>query len=215
MAALHALPASWGYGALFLLGLLEFGGVPVGAIAILLATGALASDGALGFTGAVVATAAGGLAADLGWLSLARWRGDRIVDVACGLSANPASCVLSVRARVARFGAPYIVAAKFVPGTAALVAAAAGMAGFRAGRFAMLDGFALVSWASLWLGLGWKFADRIGAVLQWIAPRWHAALVIILVVLSLLLLLRVAKARLHRARHYAATDPGAGLGTES
>jgi len=134
METFNAIAASWGYGALFLLGIMEFGGVPIGAVPLLLVAGSIASTGMLDFAGAVGSVAAGGLLADVFWLSLARWKGQRIVDAACGLSANPASCVLSVRSRIAHFGPLFIVGAKFVPGVADLAAAAAGSGPLRGQR---------------------------------------------------------------------------------
>lgn len=56
-------------------------------------------------------------------------------------------------------GAPFIILGKFIPGTAGLVAAAAGLAGFRLMRFAAIDVVALLLWTTLWTGLGWML-DR-------------------------------------------------------
>lgn len=132
------------YGALFLLGIAEFGASPVATVPVLLASGALAAGGTLSVGGVVLAVADGGLVADMSWLTVAIWRGRSIVNAACRLSANPKSCVLMVCEKIAKFGAPYIIVGKFISGTAAMLAAAAGLAGVSHVRFMAIDAVALL-----------------------------------------------------------------------
>jgi len=156
---------TYGLALVFALGFAEYGGVPIVSVPLLVAVGGLSRMDALTLPAVIVFAALGGLAADAMWFALARWRGSRVVGVACGLSSNPGSCVLNVEAKVERLGAPYILTAKFLPGAGNLIAAAAGLGNYRARAFLLLDAVALLLWASAYAGLGWIFADRVeGAI---------------------------------------------------
>ena len=208
MESILPLAASYGYGAQFLVGILEFGGAPIAAVPVLLAAGAIGAMGTLNVPGMVVSVAAGGQIADLGMLSLARWRGDRIVDAACGLSANPMSCIETVQSKVARIGAPFIVLGKFIPGTAGLVAAAAGLAGFRPGRFAAIDAIALLLWASLWTGLGWMFESPIEAALEWLLANSNTTIAVVVVLVLGTVIARAVRVRMRRVAQAKTTMDG-------
>ncbi len=133
-AALAFLEAH-GYWLLFGLGFAEFAGVPIASAPVLLAAGALSAAGNLNLLAAAVSAASGGLTADSLWYVLARWKGSRLVDLACSLTSNPTACVLNVSEKLARLGGPYILAAKFIPGAGKLIAPAAGLARLPAPRF--------------------------------------------------------------------------------
>lgn len=84
----------FGYPVLFVLGLLELLGAPVATTAVLLAVGAAALEGAIHPLIAILAAAAGGLVGECTWFGLARWRGERLLDITRGLASNPNECVL-------------------------------------------------------------------------------------------------------------------------
>jgi membrane protein DedA with SNARE-associated domain len=170
---------------------------------VLLASGALAAAGTLSVGGVVLAVAAGGLVADVTWLTLARWRGRTIVNAACGLSANPATCVLMVCEKISRFGASYIVVGKFIPGTAPMLAAAAGLAGVSHVRFMAVDAVALLLWASAYTALGWVFASEIETVLVWATSHGRTVVALLASSIMLIMMARLAKARTHRRMHTA------------
>ena len=74
----------YGYPILFLLGLVEFLGVPVATSPVLLLVGASAAGGMINPVGAIAAVTFGALISESIWFTAARWRGDRLVNVACG-----------------------------------------------------------------------------------------------------------------------------------
>lgn len=150
---------------LFALGFAEYAGVPIASVPFLIAAGALSGTGGLGLATVVSLAAAGGFVADGAWYGLARWKGQKLVGAACGLSPNPRSCVTSVEAKVLRLGAPYILVAKFIPGAGNLVAPAAGFGRYPALRFLALDAAALFLWATAYSGLGRVFAARVEALI--------------------------------------------------
>lgn len=195
------------FGYLFLVGLgfLEFAGIPVVITPVLVACGALVVAGVLNPAAVVGAVVVGSLLAEIAWFTLARTHGRRLMGVACGLATQPMACILGVRRRLGRVGAPFILVAKFVPGAANLIAPASGMARMGTGRFLALDGTALLLWASFYTTLGILFAEPVLTALVWL-EAW-AETYLRPVLLGALALLAVAvgwrwlKARLHRRAH--------------
>lgn len=210
MAELQTFMAEHGYTALFVLGFAEFAAIPVATIPVLIAAGAMGAEGAVHPFWAAASVAAGGLVADIAWLSLTRRHGSKLVDVACGLTSRPGSCVLAVTRNVSSFGAPYLVLGKFVPGTAALLAAAAGLAGLSYRRFMVLDAVALLVWASTYTWLGWLFADYVEIALGWVIAHHRAVVGALGLALAAALVARARKVAAHRPRHAAAVDRATG-----
>ncbi len=164
METLLSLIDSYGIGLLVVLGFAEYGGVPIASVPFLVAAGGLSRMGVLPVWAVVVLPALGGLAADAMWYSLARWKGNKLVGVACSLSPNQKACVLAVGVRVAQMGGRYILTAKFVPGAGNLIAPAAALGNYPARRFLLFDAIALLLWATVYSGLGWIFSDQVEAI---------------------------------------------------
>jgi len=167
---------TYGYPMLFLLGIVEFLGAPIAAAPVLMVVGAASIAGVLNPVLAVGSVAIGALLTESAWFGLARWRGRRLLDVACGLASNPRVCVLSFRDRVRKNGAGILIAAKFIPGSGSVPAFAAGLVGgvFHTQVEALAEG---VSTHFAWVSGGLS-------VLFVVAFAW-----------------RIRKARLHRAMH--------------
>jgi membrane protein DedA with SNARE-associated domain len=203
MEQLEIFVLSHGYGALFLLGVAEFAAIPVATVPVLIGVGALAAAGTLSAPGAVLAVVAGGLVADIAWLSVARWRGDRDRQRRMRIIGNPRVCVLAVRDRVATLGAPYLLVGKFIPGTAMMLATAAGLACMSHRRFIVVDTAALFLWASTYLALGWLFAEQVEPLLRWTASHGWTVLALVVVGMLVAVLARVSKTRAHGRNHGA------------
>ena len=203
MESLLAFLDTYGYWLVLAVGFAEYSGVPIASIPVLIAAGALASAEGLSLPGVAVSAALGGLLADAGWYGLARWKGQGLVGVACGLSSNRAACVLGVQQRVTRVGSRYILFAKFIPGAGNLVAAAAGFGGFPMGRFLILDAAALALWSSAYSGLGWLFSSQTGAAIEIAVAysRWVIGAAILLI--AVFSVRRVIKAVRHSRMHAA------------
>lgn len=172
------LPLVERYGYWFLLGVgfSEYAGLPIVSVPLIVGAGALSAGPALHPVPVAVAAAAGGLAADLAWYGLARWRGHRLVDAACRLSSNPGRCVVGVERRVSELGARIILPSKFLPGVGNLMAPAAGFAGIDPVRFAALDAGALLLWATAYTGLGRVFSRQVSGVVEWVVRFREIAL---------------------------------------
>jgi len=168
---------AYGYWVLLAVGFAEYAGLPVVSVPVLVAAGALSAGPALDPVPTAAMAAAGGLGADALWYGIGRWKGHRLVDVACRLSSHPASCVLGVEDRVAELGARLIVPSKFLPGVGNLVAPAAGFARIGAFRFLCLDAVALALWAAVYTGLGVLFSRQVSVAMEWVVRFREAALV--------------------------------------
>ena len=197
MENLEAFLSSYGYWVFFAVGFAEFIGVPIVSVPVLIGAGALVASGTLGFWGVVLSVAAGGWLADLGWYTVGRRQGSWLIDVACGLSSNPMTCVSTVKNRLSRLGAPYILLAKMLPGSGNFIAVAAGLAGFGTLRFVLADGAALILWASIYTGTGWIFSDQVTPAIEW-AVTYNRALVVVLVVIVLAAAWRLWQVRFHQ-----------------
>ena len=193
----------YGYPSLFLLGLVEFLGAPMATAPILLVVGASAAAGTINPVAAVVAVAAGGLLGESTWFSVARWRGKRLVDFACGLASNPNMCAIGFAERVRRSGGLLLIVAKFLPAGGSVPAFAAGLAGTAYRRFLVFDALALVVWSGFYIAAGGLFRDEIRALLEWAAAQaaWIVAILVLLFFAALSW--RAIKVRRHRGLHAA------------
>ncbi len=160
----------------------------------------MVASGTLDFWGVVVSVAGGGLLAELGWYTVGRRQGLRLIDGACGLSSNPMACVLTVKNRLSRLGTAYILLAKMLPGSGNLIAVAAGLAGFGTLPFILADSAALILWAAIYTGTGWILSDRLAAAIEW-AVTYNRAVVVVLILMVLAAAWRLLKVRLHQEAH--------------
>jgi membrane protein DedA with SNARE-associated domain len=203
MEQLGLLLERFGYPLLFGVGFLEFAGAPIASVPILVIAGALAASGDVSVAGIVISAALGGLVGDLLWFGLARWRGQGLVDLVCGLSSNPMACVIGVERRVQAVGPRYLAPAKFIPGAGNLVAAASGFTNMRLRTFLLFDLVGLSIWSAVYTILGWIFAAQVGSVIEWASAftLWIVAMVSGLI--GAAAAWRVAKVWMHKRHHDA------------
>ncbi|MGH7869399.1 MAG: VTT domain-containing protein [Candidatus Dormibacteraceae bacterium] len=155
-------------------------GLPIPAVPLLIAVGALAGRGqfplALGIAEAVIAS----LAADLMWYELGRTKGHAILNLLCKISLEPDSCVRRSEEAFGRRGAKSLAFAKFIPGLSAAATPMAGLFGMRPGVFLAWDGAGALLWAGGYMALGFIFSKQIEIVVT-IALRLGVALAILII----------------------------------
>ena len=193
--------ADWGYLVFFILGFAEFVGVPIASVPFMVMAGSLAARSQLFLPLVPLAVTAGALLADTMWYWAGRSRGKWMVDAACGLSSNPLACVLKVQKNLQKIGPRYILAAKFTPGAANLIAPAAGLAQLPPGRFFPAAIGSLLLWSTLITGIGWVFSNQVEPVILLIL---HYSQTVGLGIASLVLLAglwRIQKVRRHKGTH--------------
>lgn len=208
-AVVHLLD-TWGYALLLLLGFVEFIGLPIASVPVLILAGAAAASGGLSLPLVALSAAAGGLVADLTWYWATRTRGPALVDTVCNLTSNPNACVVTVRNRIEQIGPLYIVPSKFVPGTGNLVAACAGLARLAPRPFILADTVALLLWGGVYASLGYLFTAEVTGIIEWIAGFAGIAAGVALSLILIATAWRVFRARLHAASHAPASAAGTG-----
>lgn len=191
----------YGYWMLLAVGFIEYVGVPVASMPVLVVAGAMTAVGALALVPAVAFVVVGGLLGDAVWFGVARLRGQRIVNRVCGITSNPRACVYGVTRRIERLGPAYIIPAKFIPGTGNLIAAASGLAGVGATTFFLTDALALTLWASVYMFVGRVFAGQVEVGVAWLLGTVRLVAAVALALVAVAALVRWVKVRRHQRGH--------------
>jgi len=168
-----------GYALLFGWVLLEQMGLPIPAVPLLIAAGALAGAGKLNLTFAAALALIAVILADLFWYSLGRYRGGRILKLLCRISLEPDSCVRRTENLFVRHGAHSLLVAKFVPGLNTAAPSLAGIFRMPARRFMIFDALGGLFWVATFAGLGLAFSDQLEQIAAR-ALRWGGWLVAVL-----------------------------------
>lgn len=142
----------------------EQAGVPVPALPLLLAAGALAGVGRMNPAAAAGLAVFGALVSDTMWYSLGRLRGIRVLKLLCRISLEPDSCVRNTQGVFARYGARTLLGAKFIPGLGAAAAPLAGVVRMPVTRFLACDALGAALWASTYVALGYLFSNQLETV---------------------------------------------------
>jgi membrane protein DedA with SNARE-associated domain len=157
----YAVIAAWVF--------LEQAGLPVPALPLLLAAGALAGAGKLNAALVLLVAVIAALAGDLIWYWLGRTRGSRVLSFLCRISLEPDSCVRQSETFFSRNGSRTLMFAKFIPGLSALSTPMAGILKMPLGRFIMYDGFGATLWAGSGVGFGLIFSDQLERLVEYLS----------------------------------------------
>lgn len=175
------LLTAWGLPLVGLAVLLDAGGLPLPAYPVVIAAAAVAvASGEGPWVLLAVATLAA-LAGDLLWYLAGRRFGRRVLATVCRVSLSPDFCVRQTEDLFARYGAPSLLFAKFVPGFSALATTMAGTYRVSLLRFALFDGLGSLLWAGLAVALGTAFAGAIDEVLAAVARLGPVGLLLLAV----------------------------------
>ena len=169
-----------GYAVLFAFVLAEQVGLPIPAVPVLLAMGALAGQGRFSLAAALLVAVLAALLGDLLWYQLGRHRGHAVLNLICRISLEPDSCVRRTEDVFARQGARALLFSKFVPGLNIAAPPLAGMFRMRLGVFLLWDGAGALAWAGAFSMVGYLFSGQLEAVAR-NASRMGAWLVFLLV----------------------------------
>lgn len=150
-----------GYAVLFGWVFAEQIGLPIPAVPILLAMGALAGSGRFSFVIALLVGVVASLASDIIWYELGRHRGHSVLNLLCRISLEPDSCVRRTENIYARHGARALLFSKFIPGLSTVTPPLAGMFRMRLGRFLLCDSAGAVLWVGAFTGTGYLFSEQL------------------------------------------------------
>jgi len=153
-----------GHAVLFAWVLVEQIGVPIPAMPLLLAAGALAGAGQLNFFASLLFAVLGALTSDSVWFQLGRHKGIKILQLLCRISLEPDSCVRRTEGIFSKQGARSLLLAKFLPGLGLVTPPLAGVFRMRFRRFLLFDAIGSALWACAFLGVGYAFSGEIERV---------------------------------------------------
>lgn len=168
-----------GYGLLFLFVLADQVGLPIPALPVLLAVGALAGQGSLSLAWAVLVAVLAAVASDLLWYGLGRLRGRPVLHLVCRVTLEPDFCVRKAQDVFLRHGLRALLFAKFVPGLSTVAPPLAGLLRFPLFVFLFWDAAGAVLWAGVWMGAGYLLREQL-ELLAVFAGRFAAASAIVL-----------------------------------
>jgi membrane protein DedA with SNARE-associated domain/rhodanese-related sulfurtransferase len=154
-------------------------GLPVPAIPVLLAAGALAGAGKMSLTVAVLLSLVACFTGDLIWYELGRHRGRHALNLLCRISLEPDSCVRRTEDFFGRHGLRSLILAKFIPGLSTITPALAGLFGVKARQFLLYNGSGALLWSLSFILPGYLFSNQLEAMAEQ-AARFGASAVLLL-----------------------------------
>lgn len=184
MEQIAGLIAQFGLLAVFLLVLLDEGGLPLPSWPPLAVAGALAFGGTISLPAVIGAAVAGSFVADNLWYWTARAHGRRVLALLCRLSLSPDSCVRQTESVFARVGPAALLFVKFVPGLGNITVALAGITKLAWVRFLPLEIAGAALYLSVPVLLGWVFHDAVASVLDTLAALGEYGLLLIAAALA-------------------------------
>jgi membrane protein DedA with SNARE-associated domain len=150
-----------GYLVLFACVALEQGGLPIPAVPVLLAAGALVGAGRMSLGLVLGAAVVASLVSDVSWYEVGRRRGMRILHLLCRISLEPDSCVRQTEDLFSRRGIASLLVAKFIPGLSTVAPPLAGITQMPLWRFFLFDGLGAVLWVGVFVALGVLFSEQL------------------------------------------------------
>ncbi|HKT33267.1 MAG TPA: DedA family protein/thiosulfate sulfurtransferase GlpE [Nitrospira sp.] len=163
----------------FLTVLAEQIGLPIPAIPVLLAAGAVAGDGQASVIAVTALSLTACLLGDMVWFELGRHRGRQTLSLLCRISLEPDACVRRTENFFLTHGIRALILAKFIPGLSTLAPALAGLFRISIGRFMLFNGIGALLWSFSFVLLGYVFSDQIGYVAE-LAVRFGKTATVIL-----------------------------------
>jgi membrane protein DedA with SNARE-associated domain len=136
-------------------------GVPVPAIPVLLAMGALTGVAGYSFPVATVIVVIAAVSADTAWYALGKWKGHSVLRFLCRISLEPDSCVSSTRVWFQKLGAWALVVAKFIPGLSTIATPMAGLSRMPLWKFFLADIAGVLIWGSSIMAIGFAFRAQL------------------------------------------------------
>lgn len=153
-----------GYWVVFVSVFVEQMGLPLPAVTVLLAFGALSRSEEFSYLVILALGLGATLLADIIWYNLGRSYGRSVLGLVCRLSLEPDSCVHRTVSTFNRYGGWSLFIAKFVPGLNAATVPIAGMLRLAMPRFLLFDGAGALAWTAMYAGIGYIFSHQIEIV---------------------------------------------------
>ena len=121
--------------------------LPVTAVPMILAAGALAGQGYLDPFVCVAIVVLACLPANLFWYWLGIRQGNKVMTLLCMISLEPDTCVDSTTSLFHRYGTASLLLSKFIPGLQMIAPPLAGLLGVSFSRFVLMNGIGSLLYA--------------------------------------------------------------------
>ena len=153
-------------------------GMPVPGPLFLVAAGALAAAGKLGWIAAIALAVAACILGDWPWYEAGRRWGDRVLHFIHRLAHDPEAHDRRAKKMFGIYGSPILLVAKFVPGLDAVTPPLAGTSGTSRLHFLAFDALGAGLYSVAYAGLGYVFSDDLDRAAAYVgrAGRVLAAL---------------------------------------
>jgi membrane protein DedA with SNARE-associated domain/rhodanese-related sulfurtransferase len=158
--------------------------LPVPAILVLIAAGALAGSGRMTLAIALGLAIIACLLADMVWYEAGRRWGDQILHFIYGFALDPEGAARRSKEIFVRHGLRTLMLAKFVVGLDAATPSLAGLSGISRFRFIAFDAVGAALWSGAYAALGYvlgKDLDRVAAYATRLGTLW---VIVVLVALA-------------------------------
>ena len=167
MDAIVELLTQHGYWILLAWVLLDQLALPVPALPMILAAGALAGEGHLNLGICFIIVVFACMPPNLFWYWLGKHQGNKVLTLLCIISLEPDTCISNTTSRFHRHGTVSLLFSKFVPGLQTIAPPLAGLLGISIWRFLILDTIGSILYGAAFLLPGYwahEFISEIGAV---------------------------------------------------
>lgn len=178
MEALRALLSQHGLTLVFLNVLIAQLGLPIPALPMLVLAGALLAEGTVHLVPLALTVIAASLLGDTPWYFAGRRYGYRMLRTLCRVSIEPDSCVKQTERIFARWGAPSLLLAKYIPGFATVAPPLAGTMRVGICQFLAYSAAAAALWAAAPIAAGFFFRREVEWVLERIEAMGTGALAV-------------------------------------
>src|SRR6202047_2736209 len=175
MNAIVQLLVKHGYSVLFASVFARQMWLPVPAILVLIAAGALASSGRMTLAVALGLAINACLLADMVWYEAGRRGGGQILPFIDRFALDPDATARRSKETFVRHGLRTLMLAKFVVGLDAATPSLAGLSGISRFRFIAFDAVGAALWSGAYAGLGYvlgKDLDRVAAYAARLGALW-------------------------------------------
>lgn len=200
MITIHKFALEHGYSLLFAALFTRQIGLPVPGLPFLLAAGALAAAGKLGFPAVIGLTIAACVLADWIWYELGRHGGDKVLHFMHRFTRDPDFHDRRAKKTFARYGPPILLICKFVPLLDAVSPPLAGIAHTNRVRFLAFDAFGAALYASIYGGFGYVFSHDLDRAAAYLSRAGSAVLLIACIAICVYLVANKLIQRFRRIR---------------
>lgn len=141
--------------------------LPVPAVVVLMAAGALSAEGSMSIGIVILMGVLGCLAGDAVWFLLGRRWGTAAMRLLCRFSDDPRKCAENAQEKYRRYGLPVLCISKFIPGLDGFVPPLSGAQGVSLASFLAVDALGSTIWSGFYAGLGYLFSRQLEAPIHW------------------------------------------------